>query len=164
MGSRKPRRLLAPGESAPDFQLRDLTGQTFDLKQLLPRGPLLLGFFKVDCPICRFTFPFLERLYQAGRGALQFFGVSQDGVRDTQSFNHDCRVTFPTLLDEARHGYPASNAFGISIVPTLLLIETDGTISWVMESFSKKDLEALGARLGAAPFLPGERVPEYRPG
>jgi len=163
MGSWKARRLLAAGDAAPEFELRELGGSSFRLKEALARGPVVLGFFKVDCPICQFTFPFLERLHQAGR-AVQFYGVSQDGPRDTESFNRSYGVTFPTLLDEARQGYPVSNAFGISVVPTVFLIETDGRISWAMESFSKKDLEALGTRVGAAPFQPGERVPDYRPG
>ncbi len=164
MGVFKPRRLLKPGDAAPQFQLRTLTGETFDLAEALPRGPVLLGFFKVDCPVCQFTFPFLERLHRSGNGSIQFYGVSQDGVRETQSFNREQEITFPALLDEARLGYPVSNAFGISIVPTLFLIESDGRVSWASESFSRKDLEALGARVGAAPFLPGERVPDYRPG
>lgn len=164
MGGWKPRRLLAPGDAAPEFQLRELGGNDFLLKQALARGPVLLGFFKVDCPVCQFTFPFLERLYKSGAAGIQFYGVSQDGPRDTQAFNRSCGVTFPTLLDEARQGYPVSNAFGISVVPTVFLIEPDGKISWAMESFSKKELEALAARLGASVFQPGERVPDYRPG
>lgn len=156
--------MLGAGESAPDFQLRDLTGQTVSLKEALTRGPLLLGFFKVDCPVCQLAFPFLERLHRSGNGTVQFYGVSQDGVRATQSFNREYGVTFPTLLDEADRGYPVSNAFGISVVPTVFVIEPDGKIGWVMESFVKKDLEALGARLGTATFQPGERVPDYRPG
>ncbi len=164
MGGWKPRRLLGVKERAPDFSLPELGGGNFDLRQALTRGPVLLGFFKVDCPVCQFTFPFLERLHQAGGGRIQFYGVSQDGARASEDFNRSYKVSFPTLLDDSRGGYPVSNAFGISVVPTLFLIEPDGAVSWLMESFSKSDLEALGARLGAVPFLPGERVPDYRPG
>lgn len=164
MGSWRARSLLGAGNPAPDFQLRDLSGQNLQLRPALARGPVLLGFFKVDCPVCQLTFPFLERLHKGGDGTIQFFGVSQDGVRDTEQFNRECGVTFPTLLDEGRRGYAVSNAFGISVVPTLFLIESDGTISWVMEGFSKKDMEALGARAGASPFRPDEPVPDWRGG
>ena len=164
MGGWKPRRVLAAGEKAPEFELKDLTGQTFRLKEELARGPVLLAFFKVECPVCQFTFPFLERLHRNSGGSLRFFGISQNNVRDTEEFNRDCGVSFPTLLDEARRGYPVSNAFGISVVPTAFLVEPDGTISWAMESFRKRELEELGARVGAAVFQPGERVPDYRPG
>ncbi len=156
--------MLAAGEKAPQFELKDLKGQTFRLQDELARGPVVLAFFKVDCPICQFTFPFLERLHRNGSGAIRFFGVSQDGARDTEQFNRDYGVSFPTLLDESRKGYPVSNAFGISVVPSAFLIEPDGTIGWVMESFRKRELEELGTRAGAAAFQPGERVPDYRPG
>ena len=73
-------------------------------------------------------------------------------------------MTFPALLDEAAAGYPASNAFGLYSVPTLFLIEQDGTVSMSAAGFSKSDLETLGHRLGVAPFRQGERVPELRPG
>jgi peroxiredoxin len=156
--------MLSIGEKAPEFELSDLTGQPFRLKDELARGPVLIAFFKVDCPICQFTFPFLERLHRSGSGPIRFFGISQDGPRATQEFNRDCNVSFPTLLDEARRGYPVSNAFGITVVPSAFLIEPDGTISWAMESFRKKELEELGTRARATTFLPDERVPDYRPG
>ena len=54
----------------------------------------------------------------------------------------------PTLLDSARHGYPASNAYALSHVPSMFLVERDGTISWSLVGFHKKELEALGARFG----------------
>lgn len=156
--------MLGTGEKAPEFELRDLNGQPFRLTDELARGPVLLAFFKADCPVCQFTFPFLERLHRNGSGAVRFFAVSQDGARDSEEFNRECGVSFPTLLDEGRKGYPVSNAFGISVVPSAFLIEPDGTISWVMESFRKRELEELGTRVGAAAFQPGERVPDYRPG
>lgn len=156
--------MLGAGEKAPEFELKDLSGQTFRLKDELARGPVLLAFFKADCPVCQFTFPFLERLHRNGSGVIRFFGISQDSPRETQEFNRDCRVSFPTLLDEGRNGYPVSNAFGISVVPSAFLIETDGTIGWAMESFRKRELEELGTRAGTATFHPGERVPDYRPG
>jgi len=43
-------------------------------------------------------------------------------------------------------------------------VETDGTVSLGRSGFSREDLEAVGKRAGAAPFLEGERVPESRPG
>ena len=38
----------------------------------------------------------------------------------------------PLLLDEEDAGFPASNAYGISTVPTMYLVERDGTISRVI--------------------------------
>ncbi len=157
------REVLKAGALAPDFELRDLEGRVRSLKEMLAGGPVLLGFFKISCPVCQFTFPFLERLHQAA-GPVQFVGISQDDAPDTREFNRAYGITFPTLLDEEEKGYPVSNAFGISVVPSLFLTEPDGKVSWTLEGFSRKDLEALGRRVGAAPFHPGERVPDWKGG
>jgi len=156
--------MLEVGSRAPDFQLRDLTGQSRSLQEILAAGPAVLAFFKITCPVCQFTFPFLVRLHTTGNQSVQLIGISQDDAEDTRWFNREFVVTLPTLLDEEARGYPASNAFGISIVPALFLIEPDGRISWTLEGFSKKQLEDLGRRVGMSPFRPGEPVPEWKGG
>lgn len=133
------------------------------MKDLLARGPVLLAFFKVSCPVCQYTFPFLQRLHESGNG-IAIIGVSQDKAAATREFNQEFGVAFPMLLDDGAAGYPVSNAFGIQTVPSLFLIEPDGAISLSANGFVKQDLEALGQRLGAAVFQAGERIPEYKPG
>ena len=157
---KKPEMLQA-GARAPDFRLQDLNGQTQLLQEILGRGPALLAFFKVSCPVCQFTFPFLQRLHESARG-VAIIGVSQDQAASTREYNAEFGVAFPTLLDDA--GYSVSNAFGLDTVPSLFLIEPDGAISLSGRGFVKKDLEALGQRLGVAPFREDERIPEYTPG
>jgi peroxiredoxin Q/BCP len=154
--------MLEAGSRAPEFQLADLEGRKQSLQALLGRGPVLLAFFKASCPVCQMTFPFLQRLHESG-GGVAILGVSQDGAADTRRFNAEYGVTFPMLIDDA--GYAVSNAFGLSSVPSLFLIEPDGAISQSWCGFVKKDLEALGQRLGmAALFRADERVPELQPG
>jgi peroxiredoxin len=142
-------------------------GQAQSLEAILARGPALLAFFKVSCPVCQFTFPFLERIHKgqgSEDGRVQIIAISQDKAGATREFNQEYGVTFPTLLDESNTGYPVSNAFGIDTVPSLFLVEPDGSVSMSGRGFSKKDLETLGQRAGVAPFAPGEKVPENRPG
>jgi peroxiredoxin len=155
------------GSRAPEFQLSGLDGSVHTLSDILAHGPALLAFFKVTCPVCQYTFPFLERIHQGAnreQATVQVFGVSQDPAGATRGFNQDQGVSFPTLLDDAAKGYEVSNAFGIGSVPTLFLIEPDGSISLSEPGFSKRALETIGGRVGIVPFRPGERVPEQRPG
>lgn len=159
--------MLEAGARAPEFQLQRLDGAGQSLSGLLARGPVLLAFFKVECPVCQYTFPFLERIHQGAGGqpgALQIVGISQDRAGATREYNQEFGVSFPTLLDESSKGYPVSNAFGIDTVPSLFLVEPDGSVSLSGSGFSKADLEALGLRAGAAPFRAEESVPEMRPG
>lgn len=165
MGFWKQRKLLGADDRAPEFELQALGGGATSLKSILEGGPALLAFFKVSCPVCQLTFPFLERIHQgAGQGQLQFIGISQDDTRSTRDYNRQYGVTFTTLLDEAGKSYQASNAFGISTVPSLFLIEPDGSISMSSNGFSKRDIEALGQRVGVTPYRPGEYVPEWQAG
>ena len=165
MASAKENQTLTAGQHAPDFQLDDLNGGKRTLSELLAETPVFLAFFKVSCPTCQFTLPFLERMYRGltGGGA-RMFAVSQDDAEATREFHREFGITMPTLLDSARHGYPASNAYLLSYVPSMFLIDRDGRISWSLVGFHKKELEALGSRLGVAPFRPEERVPEMKSG
>lgn len=165
MGSWKSRKTLEAGDRAPDFELPALGGESQSLKSILEGGPAVLAFFKVSCPVCQFTFPFLERIHQgAGGSKLQLIAVSQDDGRSTRDYNRQYGVTFPTLLDEGGKGYPVSNAFGITTVPALFLIEPDGNISMTSDGFSKRDIEAVAQRAGVAPFRQDEYVPEWQAG
>jgi peroxiredoxin len=158
------KRMLGVGARAPEFQLPDLGGTQRTLAGILADGPALVAFFKVSCPVCQYTFPFLERLHQGAKpGAVRIVAISQDKAGATQEFCREYGVTFTTLLDDPK-SYPVSNAFAITNVPSLLLIEADGNVSASESGFSKRVLEAVGARSGVSPFRPGESVPESRPG
>ena len=162
MWGRHKKAVLEAGARAPSFRLKDLRGATVSLEELLSKGPVLLAFYKVSCPVCQLTFPFLERL--AASSSIQITGISQDDLSATEGFNQRFGVTFPTLLDQAKENYPASNAFGITNVPSLFLVEPDGHIASAFSGFSKRDLEALGTRAGVMPFRADESVPEWKAG
>jgi peroxiredoxin len=157
----KRRRILEPGARAPEFRLSRLDGGETTLAEIAAHGPALLVFFKVTCPVCQFTLPFLERIHA---GALPIFGISQNDAERTREFNREFGVTFPVLLDTEESGFPVSNAFGISSVPTMFLVESDGTISQVMEGWRKTEIEWLGGKAGVQPFRPSDYVPEWKAG
>ncbi len=156
---------------APGFSLQSLDDKEYSLRDLLPRGPVVAAFFKISCPVCQFTFPFLERLHKryGGDGAT-FLGISQDDARDTKDFAKEFGVTFPMLIDD-EDGYIVSNAYGLTSVPTIFLIDTDGTVRVSSMGFDKKDLETIAAELAqrrkialAPLFRPDEVVPINKPG
>lgn len=154
--------LVAAGAAAPAFELTDLNGSRRSLKEILSAGPALLIFYKISCPVCRFTLPYLQCF--AANPSLQVIGISQDQASATRGLAESLGVSFPMLLDQAEAGYPASNAYGISSVPSLFLVESDGTIARAFNGFSKRDLEEIGARAGVAPFGPEDHVPEWKAG
>ena len=136
--------MLSAGSRAPEFTLREILSQ----------GRVLLVFFKISCPVCQLTLPFLERLK-----SLRVVAISQDTADNTQRFRSKFGLTMPILLDSEEENYPISNAFGITHVPSLFLIEPDGVISAVSEGFMKADLAAFGVVFG-----PEEAVPAWKAG
>jgi peroxiredoxin len=162
MASRRQHRLPDPGSRAPGFRLSVLEGGDATLAEWTARGRVLVVFFKVTCPVCQLTMPFLERLH--GSGGLAICGISQNDAVDTREFNRHFGVTFPTLLDSEDDGFPASNVYGISSVPTLFLVEADGVISRAIEGWNKADMEALGTVAGVSLFRPGDNVPAWKAG
>lgn len=151
--------MLAAGMKAPDFELAGEDRKPVRLSALLSGGPVLVAFFKVSCPVCQYTFPFLERL----AGAAAVLGISQDKAAATADFRRAFGITFPIVFDAAP-AYSVSNAFGITSVPSLFLVGEDGTVAVSGSGFSRADLETIGSGLGTPPFREGERVPEFRPG
>jgi len=162
---------IVTGNKAPDFSLKDSNGRDYSLSALLEKGPVVAAFFKVSCPVCQFTFPFLERLHERYGKSATFLGISQDDAKATTKFTNEYGVKFPMPMDESGKNYPASNAYGLTNVPTVFLIEPDGTVSLVGLGFDKKGLEQIAASLAerqhialAALFRPDERIPDHKPG
>jgi peroxiredoxin len=162
MFGRKKKVLAAVGDKAPYFQLRGLDGSPRSLEDILAGGPALLAFYKISCPVCQLTAPYLQRL--TASNTIQVIGISQDDAAATSGFMQRFGGTFPTLLDLSGEGYPASNAYGIASVPSLFLVERDGTVGRAFAGFSKRDFEEIGARAGVSPFGPDDHVPEWKAG
>jgi peroxiredoxin len=162
---------LPAGEPAPAILLKDTNGKSFSLEDALKKGPVLAAFFKVNCPTCQFTFPFLERLYETyGDTNFTLLGVSQNDARDTRDFAKEFGIRFPLLLDE-ECTYVASNQYGLTNVPSIFWITQDGTIQERSIGFAKRDLEKMAqetARATGKPsvplFKPGEVIPDHKPG
>ncbi len=154
--------MLAPGDTAPAFTLEDVLGRSKSLEDVLKQGPALIALFKVSCPVCQLTFPYLERLSKGT--AIQVIGVSQDDPDSTEEFRKEFGVTFPTLIDPAATGYAVSNAYGITNVPSLFLVEADGEIAAAWSGWSKRDMQAMADLAGVQIFRPGEKVSDWKAG
>lgn len=163
---------LEAGVAAPEIKLPLADGREFSLAQARKRGPVVAAFFKTNCPVCQLAFPYLERIYKAygKNGKFTLVGISQNDAAETEAFNRRFGITFPALLDDTRK-YPASNAYGLTNVPSIFMVSSDGEVEFSSVGWSKQDFEELNRRLaeisGAAPaplFHSGEQVPDSKPG
>jgi peroxiredoxin len=161
---------IVPGNVAPGFSLNSLDGKKFSLNTALQRGPVVLSFFKVSCPVCKFTFPFLERLHkQYPSDDVAFVAVSQDNAGASHEFADEFGVNFPILIDDA--GYPVSNAYGLTSVPTFFLINQDGKVQVASIGFGKAEIESIADALAdrrhisrSPVFRADEAIPLHKPG
>ncbi len=162
---------LTAGTSAPDFKLQTMDGKQFSLRDALTRGPVVAAFFKVSCPVCQYTFPFLDRIYKAHSGKnVTIVGVSQNDKKDTAGFVKEYGLTFPILLDDT-NTYPVSNAYGLTNVPTIFWIGQDGEIEISSVGWDRKEIEEINRKAakvnaeGLKPvFRADEEVPDFRAG
>jgi peroxiredoxin len=162
---------LTSGTKAPDFTLPSIDGGKFSLSEELKRGPVVLAFFKVSCPVCQYAFPFFQRIFKAYADRnVTMIGISQNGRQDTGAFLEKFGVTFPVLLDDPNN-YLVSNAYGLTNVPTAFWIGQDGEIEISSVGWVKKEIEEINTRAAASSremvspvFQPGEQIPEFRAG
>lgn len=161
---------LIVGTAAPEINLPSTKGTKFSLAQALKRGPVVAAFFKISCPVCQFTLPYVERIYQAYPGtAATIIGVSQDEANYTEEFAREYGISFPLLLDPTDR-YPVSNAYELTNVPSIFFINA-GKVKLSIEGWDKRDMETLNAevaRTGSVPTQPlfrkGEDVPTSKAG
>src|SRR5258707_13727185 len=120
LGWEAPLTTIAVGHAAPGFTLKSLDGKEYSLAKLLEKGPVVAAFFKISCPVCQFTFPYLQRLAERYYGdSPTVIAISQDDARGTAEFNREYGVKFTTLLDEG--GEPIFEFYRPHMVPHIFL-------------------------------------------
>jgi peroxiredoxin len=152
---------LAVGSTAPDFELQDADGKSYRLSEALGRGPVVLVFYKAECPTCQFTFPYIQKIYERIRpdSPLTLWAISEDDAAETKHFAKQNDLTFDVLIDE--YPYPVSAAFGMEFVPGIFLIRQDGEITASEYGFTKAGLNQIA---GFEFFTPNDGLPAVRPG
>lgn len=85
---------VSPGQVAPDFRLRDLSGKTYTLASFKGK-PVVITFWASWCPICRAEFPRLHQLAQEYQ--VPFVVISRE-PRDTEPVVRDYMKNYPRFL------------------------------------------------------------------
>ena len=163
---------LTVGSIAPDFTSATVDGKSFSLREALARGPVVVTFFKISCPVCQYALPYFERIHTTygNSGKLTIVGISQNEKKDTAEFNRRYGVTFPVLVDDTK-SFPVSNANGLTNVPTAFWIGEEGeieisSVGWVRQEF-EEIVRMAAESAGTSPkplFQASEQIADFRAG
>lgn len=112
------------GQAAPDWELKDLAGQTHKLADY--RGKVVvLDFWYRGCGWCIRAMPQMNQLVDDLKGKpVAILGINNDGqVPDAEFVAEKMRLKYPTLL-----GPEIPEKYGVRAFPTLLFIDQQGVI------------------------------------
>lgn len=130
-------------------------------------GPRALVFYKATCSVTEMAGAPLARLGEAYPGSVT--GIGQDPQADLDAFAAEHEWDFPQVTDLAP--YVASDAFAIASAPTVVVIDGDGRVADVVESWDRDGMNrasaTLAGLLGTEPQTlssPDDGLPAFKPG
>ncbi|MBA4285210.1 MAG: thiol:disulfide interchange protein [Xanthomonadaceae bacterium] len=136
---------LEAGQPAPAFILPTADGKTVSLAAL--RGHYVyVDFWASWCGPCKQSFPWMKAL-QAKLGGPHFEVVAinvDEQQADARRFLGDAPAGFTVLFD-ARGATPA--AYGVEGMPTSFLVDPDGKVVLVHQSFKDSERDALAQKI-----------------
>lgn len=135
------------GDHAPAFSLPASDGSPRSLRDLTSNGPALLVFFKTTCPTCKLAFPVYGEVERRYGDSIPVVAVAQDPLMNATSLARELQFE-GLVLDDASDRYAASAAYGVETVPTLVLVDGDGTVVHVSEGWDRDGVNALAEQLG----------------
>ncbi len=130
-------------------------------------GPHALVFYKATCSTTQLAGPPLSRLGDAYPGAVA--GVGQDPAEDLAAFAATYGWRFPQVPDLAP--YTASDGYGIVSAPTVVVVDGEGRVADVVESWDREGVNRVSSTLAgllhAEPVVVSEAddgLPGFKPG
>ncbi|MDQ3573888.1 MAG: TlpA family protein disulfide reductase [Actinomycetota bacterium] len=160
---------LPPGADAPAFDLPSSADGRRSLTDIAGDGPALLAFLKIGCPTCQLAFPLYAELERRYGDAVPVVAVTQDSLDQTVPWLED-KGFAGMVLDDASDRYAVSRSYGVSTVPTLVMVD-GGRIVESIQAWDRDQVNAWARRLGertgrdTSPVsTEGDGRPAFKPG
>jgi peroxiredoxin len=147
--------MIAVGEPAPDFKLRDQDGEEVSLADFDGRRVMLV-FYPLDfSPVCSDQLSVYQEVKpQIAESAVELVGISVDSSYAHKAFQEKLGIDTTLLADFEPKGEVAraydSYIDGAGIANrTLVLIDENGLVAWTHESPSPSEFPGAEVVLGA---------------
>lgn len=120
-------------EPAPDFTLITTDGVEVTLSELKGK-PVILDFWGIGCGPCYQLMPVLERFYQDYGEDVVIYGIESwhNTAEDIVATAAKLNVTYPHLVGSTE----VSQAYGVTGVPHMVVIDSDGNIVYIHHGFA----------------------------
>lgn len=125
-----------------DFTLQDPDGRPVRLSDL-KGNVVVLSFWATWCPPCREEIPHLDAMNKRYQGKpVRILGANVDRQgADLKQWLAEQKLSFPVVADV---GGKVSEQYGVSGIPTLLVIDKEGKIRHRTEGFDPQIEETVG--------------------
>ncbi len=117
------------GQSAIDFSLSDLNGETVKLSDYQGQV-VMVNFWASWCPPCTAELPTIQAFYDAHKadGFVVLAVNAHENPADVRGFINSKGFTFPVLLDS---NAGVMNKYGIRALPMSFIIDKNGNIQYI---------------------------------
>lgn len=128
-----------PGDKAPDFTLKSLTGEDVKLSSFAAKKAVLLNFWGLRCGACLEEMPYLDKIATSYKDkGLVVLGIDTDGVGvdDVNATLKEVgvKVGYPLLIDK---DFAVTDVYTNFLVPLTIVIDKSGTIQYFHVGFEK---------------------------
>jgi peroxiredoxin len=130
---------IQEGQAAPEFGLSALDGSRINSLSFKGKA-VLLNFFKSNCPWCQQEMPRLAHVYERVKEQglhVPIVGivVGEDTLESAQTFAQSSGLNIPLAIDSDNK---LRQEFGITRVPTLVLLDAQGLVARIYEGASEQ--------------------------
>lgn len=156
--------LAVAGSLFPRLELQDPSGRSLNVSSVWSRGEALIVLGHRNCKTTRQTLPYVERIHRRGLAQGRVLVVLQDAPADALELARELDLTLPLACEP--EPYALSQALGLEVVPSLVLVSRDGRVAQSCEAFRKAELDAFAAVLGVTGslFEADDPMPAMKPG
>lgn len=137
-------KVLVEGDKHFSFTVKSIKKQTIDTDKIVKDKILVLKFGSIYCSSCITSIPKLAKLQDKYKEKVQIIEVNLDiyGRGRVNKFYTSLKdvLNYPVIIDK---GLKVSRKYGVTTLPTNVVIDTDGKIRYISRGYSELEEENL---------------------